>query len=323
MRGSLFPVTVMNKIFRVERVHARFFLFSLLMLSTVGCLGRVPHPLSTSQMQAIAHIQRGIKSEANGDRQQAQKDFSEALRISRSIENSEGIVVALVNISRAHRHGGDANAALIAISSALPHVTPQVPLYAEVAFEMAQANLLTGKLDKASEWASQAVSTDNSSTRGMMMNLQARILYLKGNVSVAEVTAREALHLNRKNGLREEEANSLRTLGDVQAFGNRSAEATVSYNQALEIDKVCGKSRKIVADLRALASLSLSKDNSEQALDFYARAFAASSTNGDFFGASEDLLNMSRIHERRGEKALSERLLTERGTILKNISTPQ
>ncbi len=309
----------MNNIFRVPCAVLFFFLI----LAAVGCAGKVPNSLSESQMQAISHNQRGIKHAARGDNLQALVEFSEALKISRSIENSEGIVVALLNCSRVHRHAGDAKAALTAISGAIPHAPRQMPLYAEVAFEVAQVKLLSGNLNEASEWASQAVAADNSSTRGMMINLLARILFLKGNMAEAELKAQEALLINRNNGVRAEEANSLRTLGDVKAKTNRGVEAAAYYNQALEIDKVLGKSGKIVADLRALARLAESLNDSGQALEFYSRAFAASRANGDLSGASEDLTKMSLIHEKRGDIELSQRLLTERANILKNIQTQQ
>ncbi len=309
----------MNNIFRVPCAVLFFFLI----LAAVGCAGKVPNSLSESQMQAISHNQRGIKYAARGDNLQALVEFSEALKISRSIENSEGIVVALLNCSRVHRHAGDAKAALTAISGAIPHAPRQMPLYAEVAFEVAQVKLLSGNLNEASEWASQAVAADNSSTRGMMINLLARILFLKGNMAEAELKAQEALLINRNNGVRAEEANSLRTLGDVKAKTNRGVEAAAYYNQALEIDKVLGKSGKIVADLRALARLAESLNDSGQALEFYSRAFAASRANGDLSGASEDLTKMSLIHEKRGDIELSQRLLTERANILKNFRTQQ
>ncbi len=295
---------------------------SLLLLSTAGCAGKAPNTLSASQMEAISHNQRGIKAEAKGESRQALEEFSEALRISSSIENSEGIIVALVNSSRVHRHNGDAKAALAMISRAITRVTPQSPLYPEVAFEMAQVKLLSGELGKASEWASNAVGAENGSKRGMMINLLARILYLRGNLAEAELKARAALLLNSENGVRGEEANSLRTLGDVQAAGKHRAEAAESYNRALDIDKALGKSRKIAADLRALAVLSLSQNDPDLALAFYRRAFAVSSTGGDRSGAADDLLKMSRIHEKRGEKEQSGRLLAERETMLKNSRTP-
>lgn len=312
----------MNDDSKKGEVRGCLFFAALLLLSMAGCAGKPPAALSPLRMEAIRHNQRGIKAEAEGDSPQAVEAFSEALRISRSIENSEGIIVALVNSSRVYRHNGDAKASLAMMNGAIPLITPQDPLYPEVAFEMAQAKLLSVELNEASEWASKTVAADNGAKRGMRINLLARILYLKGNLTEAESKAREALFLNRENELRDEEANSLRLLGDIQAAGERRAEAAESYRQALAIDKALGKSRKIAADLRALALLSLSHNEPDQALGFYQRAFTVSSSGGDRSGAADDLLKMSRIHEKRGDKEHSERLLAARDDILGNPRTP-
>lgn len=315
-------MTAMNDAFRTGGGRWPLLLAFLLSLSAAGCAGKAPNTLSASRMEAIKHNQRGLKAEAGGESQQALEAFAEALRINRSVENSEGIIVALVNSSRVHRHNGDAKAALSMISLAIPHGTSLSPLYSEVAFEMAQVQLLSGKLNEASEWAVKAAGAENGPKRGLMVNLQARILYLKGNLAEAEVKTREALLLNREHNLSGEEANSLRSLGDIQAADKRCVEASASYNAALAIDKTLGKSSKIAADLRALAVLNLSLEDFVQALGFYQRACAVSSASGDRSGAADDLLQMSRIHEKRGEKELADRMLTERDTLLKNIRTP-
>ncbi len=293
------------------------FTASFLVFFLVGCAGKPPVALSGLHMEAIRHNQRGIKAEARGESPQALEEFSETLRISNSIENTEGIVVALVNSSRVNRHNGDAKAALIAVSRATTLVTSSSPLYSEVAFEMAQATLLSGELGEAAVWAEKAVADKSDVKYGMRVNLLARMCFLKGDLTGAEVKVREALHLNRELEMRAEEANSLRLLGDIQTADKRRVEAAESYGQALAIDKTIGKSRKIADDLRGLALLSLSQNNSDSALVYYQRSFTVSSTGGDRSGAADDLLKMSRIHVTRGEKDQSERLLAEREIILK------
>lgn len=322
MRENLSPVTAMNDACRKGWVKWGLFLASLLLFTTAGCAGKSPDLLSPRHMEAIRHNQGGIKAEARGEYPRALEEFSEALRINSSIENSEGIIVALVNSSRVHRRSGDAKAALAAINEAVPRVATTDPLYSEVSFEMAQVQLLSGDLNASAEWAFNAAAADTGSRRGMRINLLARILYLKGNLAEAETKAREALLLSRENDLSGEEANSLRTLGDIHAAGKRHVEAAECYNQALAIDKTVGKSRKIAADLRAIAALALLQGDTAKALGFYRRAFAVNSSGGDLSGAAEDLLNMSRVHGKRGEKELSERLLAERDNILRSLSTP-
>ena len=293
--------------------------FVLLLFCMAGCAGTSPVILPANQAAALRHNQRGVKAEATGDHAQALEEFSEALRLSRAIEHTEGIVVALVNSSRVQRHNGDVNAALALINRALPLVAPREPLYPEVAFEMAQVMVLAGESGNALEWAAKSVDADAGDQRGMRINLLARILYRNGTMAEAETRAREALLLNSQHGLRDEEANSLRLLGDLLTAEKRYGEAAESYNRALAIDKDRGASRKIAADMRGLARLSLTQNDTGQALGFYQRACAVSSAGGDRSAAADDLLNMSGIHEKRGEKELAERMLSERDRLLKKL----
>jgi tetratricopeptide (TPR) repeat protein len=304
---------------RVEKglLFAAFFLISL-----VGCAFNPPVTLSPRQIEAIRHNQSGVNAEAKGDSPLALEEFSMALRIYSSIENSEGIIVGLVNCSRVQRHNGDAKAALRMISKAIPLVTPVSPLYSEVYFEVAQVKLLSGELTEASEWASKAAGVEHDTKRGMRINLLARIHFLRGNLAEAELLVRKALLLNKEHELHHEEANSLRLLGDILVIGQRHAEASDSYTQALAIDKVLGKSRKIAADLRGLAQIAQTRNSLDEALAYYQRAFVVSSSDGDCPGAADDLLKMSGIHEKRGEKEQSERVLADRDTVLKSHCIP-
>lgn len=296
-------------------------LASTMLIFTVGCAGKNPVTQPAAQMEAIQHNQRGIKAEARGENSMALEYFAEALRVYRSIENSDGIVVALVNSSRVLRTDRDYKNARASVTEAVSLATPRSKLYSEVAFEMALVTLMSGELDNAYEWAGKAVAAEKDSNAGARINLLARILFLKGEVAQAELKSLEALSLNRGEAIQHEEANSLRLLGDILATGNRKIEAAEFYNQALVIDKSLGKSRKISADLRALALLSLAQNYPDQALDYYRRAYDTSSNGGDPEGAAHDLLEMSRIYEMKGEKAQSERKREESDRILKARGT--
>ncbi|MBW4056511.1 MAG: tetratricopeptide repeat protein [Proteobacteria bacterium] len=313
----------MNKILRDGRVRLLVgIIAALLLLLASGCAGKPPAALSALHMEAIRHNQRGVKAEAKGESPQALEEFYESFRINSSIENTEGIVVALVNSSRVYRQNGDVKSALAMIGKALPLITPVDPLYSDVAFEMAHVQLLTGDCDAASEWASKAVTADTGAKRGMRMNLLARILYLQGNRDKAESRAKEALSLNQEKTMLHEKANSLRLLGDIQAAAKRNTEAAVSYDLALAIDKALGKSKKIAADLCGLALLSLAQQNPDQAVKFYQRAFTVSSNGGDEPGAADVLSKISRIREKQSEKGQPKLPLAERDTVRRTLGTP-
>lgn len=320
MREPWFPETAMNNV--AARVMARsttfLLLIFLLLLSTSGCAGKSPVALSSPRRESIRHNERGIAAEAKGQSQQALAEFYESLRLDSSIDNTDGVVVALVNCTRVYRHSGDTKNALSSINRAIHLVTPDSQLCAEVSFEMAQVRLLTGELSAASEWALKSVLADTGVTHAMRINLLARILYLQGQLPDAERRVLEALSLAGNAAMRHEEANSYRILGDIQCAGKRYVTATESYNKALGIDKILGKSSKIAIDLRGLAMVAAAQNNLDLTLDMYKRAFTVSSSYGDLAGAAEILLEMARIHATRGEKELSTRLLNERDMLLKS-----
>jgi tetratricopeptide (TPR) repeat protein len=327
--GSLFRVTAMTEIRRIFRTAGRVGLLpcraSALLISLVclaGCADKTTAVFSRTRMEAIRHNQRGITAESRGRHAQALEDFAESLRINRSIENSEGVVVSLINSSRVLRQNGNNEAARVMLNGAVQFVTPESPLNSEFSFEMAQVLLTAGALDQAVPWVSQAGAAETGAQHGRRINLLARLRYLQGNLTEADKLVREALLINRENGAREEEANSHRTLADIMAAGSRHAEAANSYTTALDIDKDLGTSRKIAADLRGLAHLYRAQSDLDHALVYYRRAVDVSSAGGDRSGAADDLVNMSRIHDQRGEKEQAENLLFERDSLLKNMSAP-
>lgn len=301
-----------------RKVNSSFWLLLfIVLLPLAGCGGKSVTLLSGTQQDAIKYNQRGIKAEARGDRESALDDFNESLRINGAIENTDGMVVALVNISRVNRYIGDIDAARRAIDRAIDLITPRSPLFSEVAYEKSKVSLQSKDLTDAREWAVKSIAAETGSKQGSRLNLLARILYLEGQFTEAGEKAKEALTLNRKAKLREEEANSLRLLGGIFTSTKRPGEALEAYKQALALDKALGKSRKIAGDLRGLALLHVSLNEPEQTMRLYQRAYAVSLNDGDVESAAADLLKMSRLYEKMGDKVKSERLLSERDALLK------
>lgn len=292
-------------------------LLIVVLLPLAGCGGKSATLLSGTQRDAIKYNQRGIKAEARGDRESALDDFNESLRINSAIENTDGMVVALVNISRVNRFKGETDAARHAIDRAIDLIAPQSPLFSEIANEKSKVSLQSKDLTEAKEWAVKSLDAETGSKRGSRLNLLARILYLEGRFDEAGEKAKEALTLNRKAKLREEEANSLRLLGGIFTSIKRPGEALEAYKQALALDKALGKSRKIAGDLRGLALLYVSLNEPEHTMLLYRRAYAVSLNDGDVESAAGDLLKMSQLYEKMGDKVKSERLLSERDALLK------
>ena len=317
MRKSSCRVTVMIEKWKIS--SSLRLLMIVVLLPLAGCGGKSVTPLSATQQDAIKYNQRGIKAEARGDRESALDNFNESLRINDAIENTDGMVVALVNISRVNRYKEEIDAARRAIDRAIDLITPPSPLFSEVAYEKSKVSLQSKDLTDAREWAAKSLAAEIGSKRGSRLNLLARILYLEGRFVEAGEKAKEALALSRKEKLREEEANSLRLLGGIFTSTKRPGEALEAYNQALALDKALGKSRKIAGDLRGLALLHISLNEPEQTMRLYQRAYAVSLNDGDVESAAGDLLKMAQLYEKMGDKDKAERLLSKRDALLKKL----
>jgi len=303
---------------RPRRAAVALLLFcALLWLAGSGCSGAVPKPVPPAKERAGAWNRRGLAAEARGDRNGALAAFREELKINRSIEDTDGSAVALVNLARLHRLKGELPSAKERIDSALPLVPPESPLFPETAFEQGKIALAAGDVPAAKVWAEKAVLASKGASAGRMLNLLARILFLDGKADEARVRAGDALEENRKAGARGEEANSLRLLGDIAAARADRKMAEERYLDALTIDKETAESMKIAADLRALGAVAGARGDTARALDFYARAVEVSRNGGDPKEAAAALLEIARLCERTGSPEKAKSALAEREELLR------
>ncbi|ACM21034.1 TPR domain protein [Geotalea daltonii FRC-32] len=302
-------------------ISPRIFTFCYIVLLLLvfigpGCSKDLPR-LSGPQLEAVNHNLRGIKAEARGNHELALEEFSESLRINGSVDNTEGKLVALVNISRVNRHTGDADSALKAVNQALELVTPKSDIFSEVAFEKSSVELQLKNLAGAQEWAAKSIAAATGSKTTAATNLLARILYLGKQHDAAKEQADKALILSRNNSQTEEEANALRLLGILHSNSKRTTEALDAFGKALQLDKTLGKSRKIAADLRGIADVYAYTNSNAEAISFYGRAQSVSMNDGDRQAAAEDLLLMARLHDKMGNHKKFRQLMEERESLLK------
>jgi len=279
----------------LRAVAAILFFCSAACLPLSGCSGPAPPPLPRAKESALSWNRRGLAAEARGDAEGAVHAFREALRINRSVEDDEGSAVALVNLARVHRLKDEPGAARERIDGALLLVPPGSPLFPEAAFEKAMVSLAAGDLPAARDWARKAASAETGPSRGRMLNLLARVDFLRGAEEEARSGAAEALAANRGAGARAEEANSLRLLGGISAAGGDRKSAERLYLEALAIDKEIAGSRKIAADLMALGAAAAAGGETERALAFYGRAAEVSRNGDDPKGADAALREMERL----------------------------
>lgn len=306
-------VTAMNNLTVMTSLKATLMVTAIMVCSSCGT-DRAR--LSGWQTEAINHNLRGIKAEKSQDHDRALEEFRESLRINGAVDNAEGKIVALINISRVSRFKGDIESATKAVNEAIELATDKSPLAAELSFEKSSVELHRNNLSIAHEWAVRAVTAAEGSKLANKVNLLARVLYLDKKYSLAKEQAEKALSLSKNEVIPEEEANALRLLGYIHLHARHHLEAIAAFDQALALDKNIGKSTKIAADLRGLALTHNSMKNEQAALPYYNRAKAVSIHNGDVAAAADDLLQMAKIHEILGEKQKSVERLKERDILL-------
>jgi len=293
-----------------------FLVCVLFWMAGAGCSGPLPPPAPPAKEKSAAWNRRGLAAEARGDHDEALAAFGEALKIHRSVEDAAGAAVALVNLARIHRFKGDLPLAKERIDAATLLLPPDSPLIPETAFEKAKIGLASGDLPAAKEWAAKAVDAEKGDASGRMLNLLARVLFLEGKGDEALGRAEAALATNRKSGLRGEEANSLRLLGDIAAARRDRTNAQDLYAAALSIDKDLAKSGKIAADLRALGAVAAAGGDMGGALAFYTRAYDVSINGDDRREAAAALLEIARLFEKTGAPDKAKSAMTEREKLL-------
>jgi len=286
------------------------------LLTLAGCAG-TPGPLPRARLEAVAHSKRGIDQEAAGHRDRALEEFGEALRLQSSVENTDGIVVALINIARTQRLKGDLPAAKEAIGRAARLLPEPSGLAAELQYERAKILLAAGELPAAHACALKAESCEKGDALGRRSNLVAAILLRQGETEGARLQAEKARKLNHSCAARDEEANSWRLLGEIQLARGMNDPAAECFTAALALDKELGAGHKIAADLRGLGSAMLKRSDLPRAIGFYRRALEVSLNLGDRQPAAEDLRLLAELYRRTGEPATAEQLENERKKLAK------
>ena len=275
-------------------------LIALCALCLAGCAGTAKR-VSPSRLQAINHNQRGIDEQARGRMEIALAQFNEALRLHSSIENTDGMLVALINIARTRRVTGDLPSARQAIERACSLLPEPSELASELFFEKAKILLAAGDLAGAGEWAVRAEAAEKGADLGRRVNLVGAILLRQGMPDEAQRQLERALKLNRGAGLAGEEANSLRLLGEIHLARGSDDSALACYQGALVLDKELGFGKKIAADLRGIGAVSMKKSDLPGAIGFYRRALEVSLNSGDASLAADDMARLAQLYRQNGD----------------------
>ncbi len=268
----------------------RFLALSLIAL----LLGCAQPPKNTTAARQEAALEANRKGEAyvrHGELESAARSYREALRLSQSLEDAEGIAANAINLSIVRQRQGrfaDARASLAAVLEQ-PNLRFSQLRLAEVSLRHALLDLDQNRFAGANEWVNQAGKHcgERCPLSGAIHNVRAQLALQAGRVEEAAAAARSAQDASRAAGDRPELANALRLLGISALQKGDAAAARTHLEQALAIDRELGASRKIALDLLALGRAAALGGDRDAARAYYTRAMAVSEADRDNAGVAE------------------------------------
>jgi len=259
------------------RVTAMTRLIAVIVLLTfavflTACISGAPRTALTDQQRKIADInERALYSMDKGDTIIAEQMFSEALRLSASLDDREGQTVALLNMTRLSRRNNDIQTASDLADRAIK-ISEGTDMYSDALQEKALQELQAGRLESACKLAEMSLQKEPGPLKGRRLNLLARIACKAGKTEICRRYLEQALAANGSDILAVERGNTLRLMGTLNSAGNRYEIAEQQLNEALRIDRDQAMPVKIAEDLEALAELYKRTGDQKKAESFMERA---------------------------------------------------
>ena len=263
----------------------------LTVLFLVGCSQAPKATTAARQEAALDANRRGDTYVRHGELDNAARAYREALRLSQSLEDAEGIAANAVNLSIVLQRQGrfaDARASLNVVSenSNVRHTPARL---AEASLRQALIDLDERRFVPAEEWVAKAAAhcAERCALAGAIHNVRAQLALHAGQNDQAATHARAAQATSRGPAERAELANALRLLGFTALRTGDAATARAQLEQALAIDREIGAPRKIVLDLLALGRAAALGGDRDGARAYYGRAMAVSEADRDNAGVAE------------------------------------
>ena len=266
----------------------RVWLFTVLLLA--GCATQAPTP-APAQAKLSDAFSRGAASVQAGNYAAAMRDYEEARRLARSIEDGDGLGAAAVNLSIVQqRLGHDAQAretlAEVLDSSRGPAIPERRLMQAELRRSI--LSLAARDIPGAIDWAARAQQRCGScALLPAILNVNAQAALAAKNLDEAARVAAAASDAAKARDDRAEAANALRTLGRARLAKNEAGPATAALAQALELDHGLADPRKIAADLAELARAQAAAGDPTAARSYFERALAVSRSLNDTRAVAE------------------------------------
>ena len=267
-------------------------LLALLLLILAGCASQ-PAKNNTAARQEAA-IEANRKGEAyvrHGELESAARSYREALRLSQSLEDADGIAANAINLSIVRQRQGRFNDARESLNAVLdqPNLRFSNARLTEVSLRHALLDLDQNRFAAAADWVGRAAKHcgERCPMSSTIDNVRAQLALQAGRVEEAAAVARSAQRASEAAGDRSEMANALRLLGIAALRAGDFSAARPHLEQALAIDREIGAPRKIALDLLSLGRAAALAGEAEAARAYYARALAVSQADRDDAGAAE------------------------------------
>lgn len=274
----------------LQRAIRLFVVAGLALLA--ACAQQPGKPLAARQAGAIEANRSAELHFRSGDFEGAVRQYQEALRIARSVEDIDGIAANAISLSIAYQRLGKHAEARTSLAPVLGHSRLSFP-----PARLAQAALRRAVLDfdqqrhaEAAEWIEKAAAwcgRQGCALSGAIDNVRGQIALEQGRTDTAGASARAALEASRGSGDRVEAANAMRLLGNVAIRAGDAAAALTALTEALAIDRELALPRKIYLDLVGLGRASALGSERARARTYYERALAVSEADRDAPGAAE------------------------------------
>jgi tetratricopeptide (TPR) repeat protein len=265
--------------------------YALLLALLAACVAPPPAPPPAAGEAAMIEANRRADAHLRaGDLEGAARQYREAVRVARSVEDPEGIATNSINLSIVYQRLGRPDDARASLAPLLER--------SQLAFSpdrLAQAALRRSVIDledrrtaDAQAWLERAAAYCGRacSVSVAIQNVRGQIALEAGRTDQAAAAARSALAASRAAGDRAETANALRLLGGIALRSGDAAGAAGVLQDALAIDKELAVPRKIYLDLIALGRASALKGDRGAARSYYERARAVSEADRDAAGAA-------------------------------------
>ncbi len=276
-------------------------LLAALLLAVAGC-SQTPTATTVAARQVAARhaaaIEANRRGEAyvrHGELENAARSYREALRLSQSLEDPEGIAANAISLSIVRQRQGrlsDARASLAVIDEYAVLAQPNLRF---APLRLAEAELRHALLDLDERRFSTAENHVSSAARhcgercplsAAIHNVRAQLALEAGRLEAAAASAGAARDASRAASDNAELANALRLLGIAALRSGDAGAARASLEQALALDRELGAPRKIALDLLALGRAAALSGDREAARAYYARALAVSEADRDSTGVA-------------------------------------